>query len=327
MARIVIVLLVSLFALAGSASASILGYPVSSYINEAGEGSLIANSTSNPPGETWTWEICDGAGEACRPLGSGRSIRTGSPPAGTTFRAISNTGVSGLSPVWNGPLRVASPPTVAGTLQANQLVTPVAAVWEGGWVGDEGATQLSVCPSEADNDCTTLTDRHYSSNCPSGSAVIDPAFAGLYLRVASEVYGPNMGFDLFAVTSPYGGAIWAPRPTIAVAIAGRIPYIAGRRTTSCGPPPIVAGLPAQEALGVRAAWIEPDGLATVRCEAGCTVALRSGTGRRAVSARAAGKGEIQLRLPRRKLLRLGRAAHRYTLLIDGHQVAQLTVSG
>ena len=187
---------------------------------------------------------------------------------------------------------------MTGPVRANALVTPVPAVWEGGWTGDMGETQLSACPTISSSGCITLTSRGYGGGCPKGGAILDPDFVGWYLQLASSVYGPQVAFALPAFSSPYGEVSWAAGPATAVAVLSRIASAAGRRTMNCGPPPLVPGLPPREALRVSSAEIATDGLAIVHCSQ-CTVAIRAGSRRRQVSARASGTGEIELRIPHR----------------------------
>jgi hypothetical protein len=187
-----------------------------------------------------------------------------------------------------------------------------------------GETQLSACPTSSASGCITLTRRGYGGGCPNGGAILDPDFVGWYLRLASTVHGPQVAFASPAFSAPYGDVSSSAGPATAVAVLKRIAPAAGRRTMNCGPPPLVPGLPPREALGVSSAEIATDGLAIVHCGE-CTVAIRAGLRRRQVSARTTGAGEIELRIPHRRLTRLGHGPVRYTLLVDGHLVAHATI--
>ncbi len=302
------------------------GASLQATLTEAGGGSLVANAAANPT-RTWSWQICDAAGEACAPYASGQSIKVGTPPAGVTFKAIASDGPVGLSPVWNGPLHAAAPPSVAGAVRANELVTPMPAAWGGGWTGDYPRAQLSACPTTAGTGCITLTGNDYDSDCPNGGALLDPDFTGWYLQVASVVYGPNTVFAENVTSTryglwPYARDAWQAGPTIAVAVVARIEPATGLRTTSCGPPPLVSGLPPQVAIGVHSAKLARDGTATVQCLGVCAVDLHASARGRVVRATSSRAGETRLRIPTRALAHLGRGPIRYTLFVDGYRAAQ-----
>jgi len=320
----VLVALPAMWAIAAPARSFSSG-PVSASLTEAGGGWLTANGAGNPPSQTWTWQICNQAGEACRPFGSGQQIQAGSPPGGTTFRATSNTGMNGLSPIWNGPLHVAAAPTVTGAVQANQLVTPVPAVWEGGWTGDFTRTQLSLCSSTAGTGCIAPLE-FYGGSCPTGALTIDKDFTGWWLRAATTVYGPDTGFATPAIVSPdgYGAAIWSAGATTSVAVLGRVAPASGPPAGNCGPPALFPGLPPLIALKVQSAGISDDG-AVVRCSRSCTVSFHASRRGRVATATKNAQGEIRLRIPHGSLARLGRGSIRYTLFVDGHRVAQATI--
>jgi hypothetical protein len=311
-------------------------------LNEAGGGSLIANGGGNPPNQTWSWQICNAAGERCSAVATGQHIETGAPSAGTTFRATSNAGITGLSPEWNGPLRVASPPSATGALQANQLLTPVPAAWEGGWTGDSTQTQMSLCPTAAGVGCIAPLER-FSGSCPADALTIDPDFTGWWLRVATTVYGPDTAFATLdtatqgfpppafaaqALVSPSGygtEAGQAAAATTSVAVVGRIGRATGPRARNCGPPALVPELPPLVALRVRSATVDGDGIAFVKCSWTCTVSLNASRRGRFASVMKTAQGEIQLRIPGRGLARVGRGRVRYTLFVEGHRAAQRTV--
>jgi hypothetical protein len=296
---------------------------VSATLTEAGGGQLIANGASNAPEQTWTWQLCNAAGEACTPFGSGREIETGAAPGGVTFRATSNTGLSALSPVWSGPLLPAAAPLVVGTLHANRLIGLARGGWAGGWAGDFERTQLSACPAADGVGCVALAGTNFGEGCPDRGTVIDPDFAGWYLRVASVVYGPNTSFALPGLTTlfgpwPYGDSVWRAGPNTTVIVIARIGAATGPRSASCGPPALVPGLPPRVAVRVHSAWLEADGTATVQCFGICTVDLHASAHHRYVAAHSSSRGELRLRIPPCRLSRLGHGPIRYTLFIDGH---------
>jgi hypothetical protein len=298
---------------------------VSATFGPGGGGWLAAEGfeASSPPTWTPTWQECDAAGEACQPFGVGENIAVGGAPGGVRFKALGEDGSSALSPVWRGALNRLAPPRVRGALRANRLVTPVPAVWSGGWTTDIDETGLSACPTRTGDGCFILAESGHG-NC-AGASVIDPDFTGWYLRVASSVTTPDQQIAEPGHGAGYSTGTWEAGPGSTVAVLGRIAPATGRRTSSCGPPPLVPGLPPHEALQVAYAEITTDGLAIVRCSALCAVREQASARHRRAMAEAGGTGEIELRVPGRALARLGHGPIRYTLFIDGHRVEQRTI--
>lgn len=214
---------------------------VQAVLNEDGSGELIANSQMNPPGETWSWQTCALDLSGCTPFATGQNITTGNAGANTVFDAISSAGATASSPAWYGNAVSIAPPSVTGIVRANELVTPAPGTWDGGWAGDAHFTQLAACADAQGTACTTLTDIHYPGGCANGTAVLDPAFTGEYLRVADQLVGPNPVIATYAVSSPYGPGAWAAGPTTSVAIVGQIAPATGPRTATCGPRPLPSG--------------------------------------------------------------------------------------
>jgi hypothetical protein len=205
-------------------------------LNRDGSGQLIANASRNPPTLTWTWQMCAADGTGCRPFGAGKSISTAGAESGIIFRAIASSGEALMSRVWHGNVIARSRPGVRGQLRVNALVTPVLGNWSGGWDGDHDESQLAACAHANGTHCITLTDEQYPGGCPNGAAVISPAFLGWYLRVADQRLTAGTAFAASAISSPYGGRIWFPGPTVSVAIVGRIKPAQGPRAARCGPP-------------------------------------------------------------------------------------------
>lgn len=204
-----------------------------------GQGEMLANSQTNPVSETWSWLACGGVGASdCRQYASGRSARTAGAGPGTVFVAVASDGPTATSPVWHGQVMSSSAPTVRGHVRANALVTPAPGNWSGGWDGDFDQTQLAACVHADGTDCTTLTDPHYLRGCRAGAAVIDPIFAGRYLRVADRRWGVGTAFAAVAATSPYSHRPWGRGSLTSVAVVGRIARATGPRTVHCGPPPL-----------------------------------------------------------------------------------------
>lgn len=288
-----------------------------------GSGRMVLNSQTNPSGETWSWESCSLDLETCAPFATGRIVGTAGAPAPTVFRAVSNLGATAVSLLWNGNVSPASPPTVAGTVRANELVVPVPGQWNGGWDGDVNWTQLAACRGPQDEGCTTLTHRHYVGGCRNGAAVIDPIFAGRYLRVAARRVPANTPELAYAVSSPYTPDIWPAGPTVAVAFMGRIQVATGPPASGCGPSPLVE------------ASISSRGVATVRCGLSCRAILVARQGRRKASVSrqltplpegtSSGAGLPRLRLGRNQLKRFETGRVRFVVKVYGRSFASRSV--
>jgi hypothetical protein len=225
-----------------SPSASAAAEVVSASIQENGSGLMIANSSTNPEDETWSWEACSRDLSSCEAFAQGRIVTTSGAPPRTVFRATSNYGVTGTSPVWRGRVKSVRSPSVRGPVRANELVTPVPGRWKGGWAGSDDWLQLAACKGPHGRSCTTLTDMHFGDGCENEAAVLDPQFTGQYLRVADWRVGPNSGMLDYGVGSPYRGTVWKKRRAISVAMVGRIAAANSPRTDDCGAPPLDAGL-------------------------------------------------------------------------------------
>src|SRR6185437_4856187 len=333
MRSIVALLLAAVWTGSCATSALAAGIPpvgVSAQLTDAGAGVLTVHGNMVSSAETWTWQVCDEEGVACRPYGAtGNSVEIGASPTGVRFKATSDAGASAVSATWNGPPHPLRAPAAIGAAQANSLVEPVRGVWTGGWEGDFEQAQLSACPTEAGIGCIPLTSRFYEERCSGEAAVTDPAFRGWYLRVASAVYGPDTTFAIPAVAAQYGDwpyfdSPWKASPTTDVAIVGRIAPPAGPRAASCGPP-LMAGLPPRIAIQFHSARLTRQGVAIVECVTRCRADLRASARGRVAVTKSRQKHEIWLRIPPRRLVRLGHGRILYTLFVGGHRVAQATV--
>lgn len=233
----------------------------------------------------------------------------------TVFRATSSTGDRGLSPVWHGRVNELDPPSVNGLIRANELVKPSLARWGGGWDGDFDLTQLSACATPTGKGCTSITDFKYIRGCKGGATVLEPQFAGDYLRVADRRYGAGTAFPTNAVSSPYGHPIWPADRTTAVAIVGQIRGPRSSETATCDSPLLIK------------ASIASDGTASVRCRLGCqAVLVAKRAGRSARIARALhGAGPSKLRIARQALRRMNCGRCRMIVRIGGRDVTQRTV--
>lgn len=327
-------LLTSLFAAAGAMLAAVPalaaeeGIEMQALLKDDGSGFLFVNT----PQEPMTWEACSSTLTNCTPFGSGGELATAGASPVRIFRVTGGAGSIGLSPVWHGNVSSTSPPSVRGSVRANELVTPVPGGWGGGWGGDEpDFMQLSACPTPTGENCVTLTHSHYAASCANEAAVLDPAFVGDYLRVADRRNGAGPHIvPLYGVGSPYGLDIWTAGPRTSAAIVGRIAPAQHRRTARCGPPPL------------NAAAISKRGVAIVECRLGCRTVLiakhkrrRARVVRRLPRKRALPRrlgerpiplrGPAALRPPRRFSAPLGHRRVRVIVKIDGRQAARRTV--
>ncbi len=296
-------------------------------LKENGSGFLFVN-TPEPP---MSWEVCSASLTDCAPFGTGGEITTAGARPESVFRVTGGGGSVGVSPVWHGDAAPLTPPSIKGAERANELMTPVAGEWSGGWEGEADLMQLSVCPRAVAVNCVTLTHSHYIGGCPHRSAVLDPAFVGEYLRVADRREGAGPHFTLrYATRSPFGLDLWKPGPTVSAAIVGRIAPATGPRAASCGPPPL------------NSASISKDGVATVECGLGCRAVLIATHKRRRVRVvRTLPRGQaspvrlgerpvpllrpLSLRLPSRFLAHVHHGLVRLTVRINGKPVASRTV--
>jgi hypothetical protein len=285
-------------------------------LNADGSGRLFVNEAR----EGWSWETCTADLASCSFFGTGRDISTGGAQPETVFR-VSGGGDTGLSPIWHGNLTVLKPPSGRGTVRVNQLIEPAPAIWGGGWDGDFDHMQLAGCKTPAGTRCTPITDPSYPGGCRDGAAVIDRAFTGDYLRVADIRYGRGTAFTLQAVGSPYTQEAWGADGQTAVAMIGRIGQAIGRRTATCGPPPLIG------------ATISDAGFVTVNCGLGCHAALIARHGRRRARATRTVPHPLSprlvpphgLSLSRHDVERLGPGRTRLVVRIDGERIARRTV--
>lgn len=310
---------------------------ISPALTAAGNAEMIANSSTNPPGETWSWSACAADGSGCVPFATGQVATAAGYGAGTVFEATSSNGLVAMSPVWHGDLSVAAPPGATGSMQGNGLVTPVPATWSGGWDGDFDQTQLAACLNADGSDCTTLTDPRFGPGaCANGAAVIDPSFVGRYLRVADRRLSTGLAFATDGIVSPYAGTAWAAGPTTAVAIIGQITPATGPPTANCvvplnagnwrmlpSPPssqPSISPLaPPPSATTSTTATLTKAGVARVICSTGCTATLRATRAGHHVQMRRtiATAHTATLWLTHTALRRLGHGKVKFTLYING----------
>ena len=271
------------------------------------------------PGGGWSWEACSVDLASCAAFPGYQELSTVGAAPETVFR-VSGQGRTGLSPPWHGNLTSLGPPSVAGSLRANELVRPVPGQWSGGWEreGDDDELQLAACKRPDGTRCTTLTNSHYIGGCKGEAAVLDPAFVGRYLRVADARIGAGPHYvPEYAVTSPYGPGAWEASATISVAVVGRIADSKHRRTVKCGPPPVFE------------ASISAKGEATVRCMIGCRAVLLAKRGPKRLRLRRRLRATdllSRLRFQSKVLNNLGPGRARLVVKINGKRAAARTLT-
>lgn len=280
-----------------------------------GTGRIFMNDNSSP-----SWKACRPDLTACTPFAVG-NFETGEAPPGTVFWA----GGSLLTPVWKGTLRPTAPPSVSGEVRANYVVTPLAGQWAGGWEDDYDELTLAICKKATGENCLTVNHEGSERECgAAGATLIDPAFAGRYLRVTDHRYGSGTVFAGVGHPFYFRDREPVPGPTISVAVIGKIAPATGPPSVKCGPSPLIAGS------------ISKAGSASVECRVvGCRAALIARRGRRAArlthSIRPArGLAEsptVTFRFAPRAIRRLGKGPVRLALKINGKTVARRTVKG
>jgi hypothetical protein len=352
-ARTAAVLGVAAFVLCAATGAFADDAAVQAVLAPDGSGVLVGQPklpAPDNPSRTWSWDVCAPNGADCTPFATGQNTTTAGAPAHVVFEAIASDGLTAMSPVWYGPPAPLTPPSVTGTIQANDLVTPAAGTWNGGgWQGDTDWFQLAACQNSDGSDCTTLTDDpDYSGGCPNGAAVIDPTFTGDYLRVADQRLPADTVWNTTLTSSPYHPGEWTAGPTISVAVIGQIAAATGPRQATCGPPPITSATtpppaapegststtgptgPAPTASGATTTLSEPGaatvsqtGVARVSCATACTIELTASHASHTVHSRRilASTGKMTLRIPKNKLRRLGHGRTTFTVTIDGTPIA------
>jgi hypothetical protein len=286
-------------------------------VDENGSGTLVVN-----PG-AWNWENCTPGLSHCVSLGPAQDISTLGVEPNTRFR-VTRPGVeeTAISPIWQGDVANIEHPAVSGTIRANELVTPVAGKWTGGWEGDYGATQLAACVNGNGTECTNFADPLESSAehpCPNGAAILDPALTGDYLRVAErQVYPDPVGSAVWSAER--GLPVWQESAATSVAVVGQIAPAEGPgiRTPSCGPP-----------LNMSS-FISMRGIATVHCTFGCQAVLSARSRRATVRLERRLKAmphgaSRNLTLSKRSVAHLQLPIAKLTLEINGKRTSQRVV--
>ena len=315
LASIAAVVLVACGYGAGSTSA-LGGHPFQILLNEDGSGRVFMNDGSNP-----SWEVCRPDFTGCAAFATG-NFNTGNAPPNSVFRA----GGGLVMPLWKGNVRSVTAPSVQGRVRGNEVVTPVAGQWAGGWEGDYDELSFSICKSASGGGCLQVNHEGPEKRCPERATLIDPAFAGRYLRVVDRTYGRGTLFVGVGHPPYYPIPEIAPAATVSTA-AFKIAPATGPPKIRCGPPPLFT------------AAIADDGSAEVACRLiGCrAVLIARGSGERArlvrklrplpyLVRREPEPGATTLRLSARTLERFEGRPIRVTIELNGTTFAQRTVA-
>lgn len=241
-------------------------FPFQVLLNQDGSGRIFMNDRRTP-----SWEVCKPGLTECRPFATG-NFNTGGAPAGSVFWA----GGDLMTPLWKGNLRSVAPPSVRGRVRANEIVTPVAGGWEGGWESDYDDLSLSICKTASGERCLQVNhEGPRDRSCgPDEAALLDPAFAGRYLRVVDQRYGEGTVFSGVGHPSYYPLKI-DPGPTISTAVVGKIAPSNAPPQRKCGPPPLFsASIATDGAAKVSCSLIACRAMLVVRCSAGGAKATR-----------------------------------------------------
>jgi len=294
-------------------AAGALGHlPFQVLLNVDGSGHIFMNNGAVP-----SWQVCRPGPTGCAPFTTG-NFATGNAPAESVFWG----GGDLVTPVWKGNLREVTPPSVLGRVRGNEVVTPVAGTWEGGWEDDYDSLSLSICMTVSGDHCLQVNHEGPERSCGSdGATLIDPAFAGRYLRVVDRRYGSGTVFAGVGHPAYYPIGKVEPEATVSVATVGRIAPATGAPSVDCGAPPLFT------------AEISSGGSAQVTCRvAGCRAVLivrrhgRKASVKRKLPPVPIWKGKpVTLRLARRALERLGGGPARVTVEVNGGTIAQRTV--
>jgi hypothetical protein len=248
-----VAILLVLAGLEASGAGAIGRFPFQVLLDPDGSGRIFMNDGSKP-----SWELCKPGLTECRPFATGNFTTNGA-PANSVFWA----GGDLMTPLWRGNLHSVAPPSVQGKVRANEIVTPLAGGWEGGWESDYDDLSLSICKTASGERCLQVNhEGPLARSCgPHEATLLDPAFVGRYLRVVDHRYGEG---TVFAGVGhpPYYPLEIESGPTISMAVVGKIAPSSGPPRRSCGPPPLFS------------ASIEAAGSAEASCTlVGCRVLL------------------------------------------------------
>lgn len=261
-----VAILLVLVGLEASGAGALGRYPFQVLLNQDGSGRIFMNN-----GRTPSWGVCKPGPTECRPFATGNFTTDGA-PANSVFWA----GEDLITPLWKGNLRSVAPPSVRGEVRANEIVTPVAGQWAGGWETDFDELSLSICKTAAGERCLQINhEEPRGRSCRAGeAALLDPAFTGRYLRVVDQRYGEG---TVFAGVGhpPYYPLRINPAPTVSMAVVGKIGRAQGPPTRACGPPPLFsASIAADGSAKVSCTLVVCRAVLTARCSAAGAKASR-----------------------------------------------------
>jgi hypothetical protein len=290
-------------------------YPFQVLLNSDGSGRIFMNSGATP-----SWKACKPDLSECAPFASGGEFNTGGATPNTVFWGGENI----LTPVWKGRLQSVSPPSVQGAIRGNEVVTPIAGSWLGGWEDDYDELTVSVCKTADGTGCFTIEYEGHEEECGArGAVMIDPAFAGRYLRVIDHRYGSGTIFAGVGHPTYYRSEKVPDAATVSVAVLGKIAKASGPPSVDCGPPPLID------------ASISDNGTADVTCGiVGCHFVVIARSGKQVIRlARKIrpvqamrGRGTAMLSLPSSAIKRLEGRRVQITVKINGKKAAGRTLS-
>lgn len=286
--------------------------PFQVLLNVDGSGHIFMNDGSSP-----SWQVCRVGLTDCTQFATG-NFETDDAPPGSVFWG----GGDLVTPLWKGNLRELTPPSVRGRVRGNEVVTPVPGTWEGGWEDDYDSLSLSICTTASGHHCLQVNHEGPERSCgPEGATLIDPAFAGRYLRVVDRRYGSGTVFAGVGHSSYYPISKVEPGATVSVETVSRIAQATGSPSVDCGAPPL------------STASISSAGSAEVTCRVtGCRAVLVARRDGRQASVKRKlpptpilGGKPAKLRLGPRALERLGSGPAKVTVEANGGMIARRTV--
>src|SRR5579875_1982341 len=199
------------------------GVAIQAVYDRHGNPSLVANFTPNGGLAKPHWSVCAPADpRVCKPVGGGaQGLTPGPTQAGTVFRASATykgTTYTSISAQWDGQVHAVHRPSLRGTPRVGSRVTPVGAIWRGGWRVDptyhpqDGAQsggraaafdQLSVeaCRSRSGAHCLNLSPQAR----PGGATIavrIGARFRGWYLFAFDQRLSGDTAFAAPGYATP-----------------------------------------------------------------------------------------------------------------------------
>ena len=268
-------------------------------------------------GSSPAWQLCRVGLTDCARFAEG-SFETGGAPPGSVFWG----GGDLVTPVWNGELREATPPSIQGRVRGNEVVTPVAGGWEGGWADDFDNLSLLICTTASGDHCLQVNHEGPERSCgPAGATLLDPAFAGRYLRVVDRRYGSGTVFAGVGHEAYYAVDKVEPEATVAAATVGRIVRATRSPSVTCGAPPLFrASLSATGSAEVTCGLIACRAVLAAR-----RLGRQASVSRELPPTSISGGKAVRLKLTPRAIERLGSGSAEFTVKANGVTIAQRTI--